>query len=224
MFTGIVQGQGTVTWIRPSGSMGKHLGIEADFDLDRMKIGDSIAVNGACFTAVSITGRRFEVDISSETLKTTIFGKTRAGDRVNLERAVRLGDRIDGHLVTGHVDGTGIVQQQIPAGNALLIRIGVPDSLARYMVQKGSVAVDGISLTINGCDRNSFEVMIIPHTAKQTTLCLKKPGDAVNIETDLIGKYVERFVTGRPGGFYEKREGKGSPGIDRSFLSKTGFL
>jgi riboflavin synthase len=196
--------------------------IEAGFALDQTKIGDSISVSGACLTAVKIEGRRFEVDVSPETLNTTIFGQAKVGDRVNLERAMRFSDRIDGHLVSGHIDGTGIVKQREIQGNAVIVTIEVAESLTRYMIAKGSVAVDGISLTINSCDAGSFSISIIPHTAKLTTIGFKNRGDRVNIETDMIGKYVERFLAG------VSESGKAQISkrstIDQEYLIKTGFI
>jgi riboflavin synthase len=216
MFTGIIEGMGTLAAIRPSGQ-GKRFVVEAGFPLADSGIGDSIAVNGACLTAVVIDGTRFEADLSPETLSTTLFGKMRIGDRVNLERALRLSDRLDGHLVSGHVDGVGVMSTRRMIGNVIIITFTVPSSLARYMIKKGSVAVDGVSLTINDCGSDSFEVSIIPHTAKLTTIGIKKPGDPVNIETDMIGKYVERFMTGKPDAPPQGR-------MDMQFLAKSGFL
>ncbi len=221
MFTGIIEGLGTVTGVQSAGQ-GRQLAIEADFALEQTKIGDSICVSGACLTVVRIEGRRFEVDVSPETLRKTTFGDVRVGQRVNLERAMRLSDRIDGHLVSGHIDGVGIIRRRETAGNAMVVSIGVDPSLARYMINKGSVAVDGISLTVNSCGADGFSVSIIPHTAALTTIGFKNRGDAVNVETDMIGKYVERFV-GRqrvPG----KKQGPETAGVDREFLIKTGFI
>ncbi|MFC1814597.1 riboflavin synthase [Thermodesulfobacteriota bacterium] len=221
MFTGIIEGLGTVTKLRPCGQ-GKHIAIEADFVLDQMKIGDSIAVSGACLTAVMIDGKRFEADISPETLSMTTFGRAKVGDCVNLERALRLSDRIDGHLVSGHIDGVGIVLDRKTDDNAIFVAVGVPESLVRYMITKGSIAVDGISLTINNCIRDSFDVSIIPHTAKLATLGFKKKGDYVNIETDMIGKYVERFIPATGNGKKEKAAPKSS--VNMELLAKSGFL
>ncbi|QTA86400.1 riboflavin synthase [Desulfonema magnum] len=215
MFTGIIEGLGTITSIQSSGQS-RRLSLEADFILDNTKIGDSIAVSGACLTAVTLEGKQFKADVSPETLGMTTFGKAKVGDRVNLERALRLSDRLDGHLVSGHIDGTGILKHRKITDNAIIITIGVSESLSRYMIKKGSVAVDGISLTINDCDPYSFSVSIIPHTAKLTTIGFKKIGDPVNIETDMIGKYVEQFVTGK------KETGQSS--VDMAFLAKNGFL
>jgi len=221
MFTGIIEGLGSIMNVIPSGQ-GKKFYIDADFLLDQTKIGDSIAVNGACLTAVMIEGKRFVVDISPETIAKTTFDNARIGDRVNLERALCLSDRISGHLVSGHIDGIGTVKHRKTVDNAIIFTIGVTESLSRYIIEKGSVAVDGISLTINRCRRDSFEISIIPHTANFTTINLKKDGDSVNIETDMIGKYVERFITGTIGNNKEK-ETKPSA-IDKQFLEKTGFL
>ena len=221
MFTGIIEGLGTLIAVRRS-DRGRQLGITADFDLDRTRIGDSIAVNGACLTAVTVSGRRFDVDVSPETLATTTLGRMQTGDRVNLERALRLSDRLDGHLVSGHIDGTGSITRITKTGPAIVIGFSVAESLARYMIKKGSVAVDGASLTINACDRSTFEVSIIPHTAALTTISHRKVGDRVNIETDLIGKYIERFLVDGPdrGG---SQAGQKSA-IDMQFLAKSGFL
>ncbi len=221
MFTGIIEGLGTISAIRPAGP-GKRLTVEADFILDQTKVGDSIAVNGACLTVVKIGGKRFETDLSPETLGASTFGKAKLGDRVNLERAMRLSDRIDGHLVSGHIDGLGIIKKREKLGNAIMLAIEVPDALSRYMIHKGSVAVDGISLTINACESKSFSVQIIPHTAGATTIGIKQNGDPVNIETDMIGKYVERFVRGASG--VEREKTSDSSGIDLEFLVKSGFL
>lgn len=220
MFTGIIEGLGTISAIRPAGQ-GKRLTVEADFALDETKLGDSIAVNGACLTVIKIRAKQFEVDLSPETLATSTFDKGRRGDRLNLERAMRLSDRIDGHLVSGHVDGVGLIQQLEKRANAIVVTIAVPETLTRYMIRKGSVAVDGISLTINTCDTSSFTVSIIPHTASITTIGMKQKGDAVNIETDMIGKYVERF-TGGAG--QDGQQTATSSGIDMQLLAKSGFL
>jgi riboflavin synthase len=221
MFTGIIEGLGTITQIQPFGP-GRRFTIDSDFVLDQTKIGDSIAVSGACLTVVAIDDGRIQVDVSPETLEKTTFGRAKPGDRVNLERALRLCDRIDGHLVSGHIDGLGIVKLKEKSGNAVIVAIEVPKPLFRYMIAKGSVAVDGISLTINRCDRNRFEVSIIPHTAKLTTINLKKTGAPVNIESDMIGKYVERFVAERQHTGSHSESGQSS--IDIHFLKKTGFL
>jgi riboflavin synthase len=221
MFTGIIEGLGTIAGIRSSGQ-GKRLTIEADFSLDQTKLGDSISVSGACLTAVKIDGQRFEVDVSPETLRTTTFGQAKVGERLNIERAMRFSDRIDGHLMSGHIDGTGTVKQRESLSNAIIITIAMNASLTRYMIVKGSVAVDGVSLTINTCESDNFSVSIIPYTAKLTTIGFKNKGDRVNIEADMIGKYVERFMSGMPHGSKENRSKQAS--IDHAYLVKTGFI
>ncbi len=218
MFTGIIEGFGTIEGVRPMGE-GRRLAIRAGFSLDATRLGDSIAVSGACLTVVTLSGGRFEADVSPETLDRTTLGRAKSGDRVNLERALRLSDRIDGHLVSGHIDGVGVLQAKRPRGNAVIVTIGVPEVLSRHMIQKGSVAVDGTSLTINECRPDGFDVSIIPHTAKLSTIGFKTVGDPVNIETDMIGKYVEKFLMGKAG-----TEKTGETGIDMAFLSRTGFL
>ncbi len=219
MFTGIIEGLGTVSAARPSGE-GKKLTIDADFSLEGSKIGDSICVSGACLTAVVMERNRFSVDVSPETLSRSTFGKARAGERVNLERALRLSDRLDGHLVSGHIDGTGIIAGREKTSNAIVVEIEAPEFLCRYMIEKGSVAIDGISLTINSCGKTGFSVSIIPHTAKLTTIGFKQTGSPVNIETDMIGKYVEKFIKGRRA---DEKPGEKS-GVGMELLAKAGFL
>jgi riboflavin synthase len=220
MFTGIIEGLGKITGIRPTGE-GMRLAVNADFSLERSKIGDSIAVNGACLTAVTIAKYRFEVDVSPETLDKTTLKNIKINDRVNIERALRLSDRLDGHMVSGHIDGTGRITHKTRKGNAILVGFSVGHSMARYMIAKGSVAIDGISLTINSCDQQSFEVSIIPHTADITTIGIKTVGDTVNIETDMIGKYVEKFLT--TPNTADNNDNTKKP-VDMEFLLKTGFI
>jgi riboflavin synthase len=219
MFTGIIEGLATLEAIN-AGGQGKQFALAADFDLAGTKIGDSIAVNGACLTVVRLMGRRFEVDVSPETIARTTFRDAKVGERFNLERAMRLSDRLDGHLVSGHVDGIGRLEKRETVSNAIIIRFSVPAELSRYMIKKGSVAVDGISLTINDCATGSFQVSIIPHTAGITTIGFKAVGSAVNLETDIIGKYVERFVDGGPNPEKKRTDG----GIDLNLLARSGFL
>ncbi len=222
MFTGIIEGLGTITRTASS-SGGARMQVRADFDLDGTRIGDSIAVNGACLTAVTLDGSAFSVDLSPESLKRTVLGRVRIGERVNLERALRLSDRLDGHLVSGHVDGIGAISERRSDGNAIIVSVTVPAALTRYMIPKGSVAVDGISLTINRVDARSFSVSIIPHTAHLTTIGFKAIGEKVNIETDVIGKYIERFVSG-PTDATLASAPSSDGGVDMAFLKKTGFL
>jgi len=221
MFTGIIEGMGSITAIRSVGQA-RRLAITADYGLEGTRVGDSIAVSGACLTAVMISGKRFEADVSPETIARTTFGAARPGERVNLERALRFSDRLDGHLVSGHIDGTGTIKAIDTKANATILTIGVEAALSRYMIEKGSVAVDGISLTINEFTANRFEVSIIPHTWLATTLRLKKIGAAVNIETDMIGKYIERFASGRGG--EKTAPANRSDTVDKYFTSKKGYL
>jgi riboflavin synthase len=218
MFTGIIEGLGAIAAIQPSGQ-GRRLTVDADFELAGSKIGDSISVSGACLTAVRIAGRRFDADVSPETTAKTTFGAARVGERVNLERAMRLSDRIDGHLVSGHIDGTGVIESREAVGNVLVVTIGVPEELARFMIVKGSVAVDGISLTINTLEPGRFSVCIIPHTAGLTTVGFKPKGERVNIEADMIGKYVERFLSARQG-----PAATPPSGVTVEMLARAGFM
>jgi riboflavin synthase len=218
MFTGIIEGLGAIAAIRPSGQ-GRRLTVEADFELAGSKIGDSISVSGACLTAVRIAGRRFDADVSPETTAKTTFGAARVGERLNLERAMRLSDRIDGHLVSGHIDGTGVIESREAVGNVLVVTIDVPEDLARFMIVKGSVAVDGVSLTINTLEPGRFSVCIIPHTAGLTTVGFKPKGERVNIEADMIGKYVERFLSARQG-----PAAAPPPGVTVEMLARAGFM
>jgi riboflavin synthase len=218
MFTGIIEGLGEVTAIRPAGP-GRRLAIAAGFDLAGTKVGDSISVSGACLTAVAIAGRQFEVDVSPETVAKTTIGSLRPGERVNLERALRLSDRIDGHLVSGHTDGTGSIDSRQAAGNAVMVTVAVAEALTRYMIVKGSVAVDGVSLTINHLEAGRFTVSLIPHTAGLTTIGFKQKGERVNIEVDLIGKYVEKFLSAQAG-----RPTAPPSGVSMELLAKKGYI
>ncbi len=218
MFTGIIEGKGRVSKVAKKGA-GILLGIQTDFSIADSKIGDSIAINGACLTAISIGFFSFEAYLSPETCKITTFGSIRQGDTVNVERALKLSDRIDGHMVSGHIDGIGTLKNKESASDAILLAFTVPAILAKHMIKKGSVAVDGVSLTINECGDDFFSVSIIPHTGEITTITAKKPGDKVNIETDMIGKYIEKFIAEKN----DKDIGSKSK-IDMNFLAETGFL
>jgi riboflavin synthase len=196
MFSGIVAEIGTVRgFTRYEEAVGLTIAASAAFA--DAAIGESIAVNGVCLTVVQLQGPTFAVDVSPETLRATNLDELRVGDGVNLERALRLSDRIGGHMVSGHVDGVGTVIDKSPEANAIHYRIQIPKPLMRYVVPKGSVAVDGISLTVVSCQIDALQVTIIPHTAAVTTLGGKGKGATVNLECDMMGKYVERVLQAR---------------------------
>lgn len=225
MFTGIIESFGTIKRIESNGE-GKILHIGCDLDLSRSKIGDSIAVNGACLTAVNLGKSDFKVDMAPETVARTTFKQMGQGTRVNIERALRLSDRIDGHLVSGHIDGTGTIASVARNANAVIICVAVDEALAADMIEKGSVAIDGISLTINQISqkgsKTEFQVSVIPHTAQITTIGLKRAGDKVNIETDMLGKYVRKILMG--GGHSKDADGRNNSDISMALLAKNGFL
>lgn len=218
MFTGLIEGTGMVVKMEPRGK-DMRLSIQASFNLEALQIGESVSVDGVCLTIVSWERRTFRVDVSQETLSRTTIGQRRVGHEVNLERALRLGDRLGGHLVNGHVDGRARVFSRKSKGDSLVFEFEVDAPLARYFVEKGSVAVNGISLTVNRCDERSFEVNIVPHTAQMTTVRNLKVGDEVNIEVDVIGKYVEKFVRN-----IQESSSPTSDGVDHEFLAKHGFI
>jgi riboflavin synthase len=217
MFTGIIQGLGTLFEKRPAGG-GMIFGLEADFALTDPEEGESIAVNGACLTARNINGNRFYVDVSPESLARTGLGRLQGGQRVNLERALRLCDRLGGHLVSGHVDAQGQVRERRAAGDFTLFTFSLDHGLTKYVIEKGSIAINGVSLTVNTCERDRFSVSIIPHTLAVTTLGDLRAGDMVNIEVDMIGKYVEKLLAGTsvPDGAQDR--------INPAFLAEHGFL
>jgi len=218
MFTGIIEEMGAVTAVEKT-LTGMKLRILASTIMDDLKVGDSVSVNGACLTVVSVGQQEFTVDISAETLSVTSLGSLTTGAPVNLERAMKIHQRIGGHLVAGHVDAMGMIRSRRQEGNTLLLTIEAPKEILRYCIQKGSITVDGISLTINELTDRSFDVAIIPHTAKVTTLGLKQVGDTVNLESDLIGKYVERLLQERG-----QLPSKPAPVIDRDYLQKRGLI
>ena len=217
MFTGLVEGQGRIQRIEKRGSEAQ-LWIKPEFPLEEKKVGESLAVNGVCLTVTAWDEQVFSVDVSDETLKRSNLGPLKVGSPVNLERALRLSDRLGGHLVTGHIDGTGRILNKESRNNFLWFRISFPKELRPLIVAKGSIAVDGISLTVNQVRESDFDLTIIPHTAYRTTLGVVQVGQDVNLETDLIGKYVVQFLTQQGG----NPEIKGSK-IDLGFLKEHGF-
>jgi riboflavin synthase len=192
MFTGIIEELGNVQTILRGG--GLTLTVCARDVVEDLEIGHSISVNGVCLTVTDCDPRRFTVQAVWETLQTTTLGSIRVGDGVNLERAMRPSDRLGGHIVTGHVDGIGVIRSKVERENSVLFSMDVPKEISRYIVPKGSVAVDGVSLTVADVIDSRVIVSIIPHTVRVTTFGFRKSGDEVNIEADLIGKYVERFI------------------------------
>lgn len=211
MFTGIVEGVGCIREKKGS-DKGISLKISCPDIFDDIKTGDSIAANGVCLTATRIDGTTFTADISAETLTKTTLGRLNSGDKVNLERALRLSDRLGGHIVTGHIDGIARLKEIRSEGESVKLSFSLGNELLRYVIRKGSIAIDGISLTVNEINEQGFSVNIIPHTAVNTTILGKKPDHDANIEVDVIGKYVERLL------------GKGPASrIDRTFLSEHGF-
>jgi riboflavin synthase len=218
MFSGIVEEMGAVS-ILNRGLAGTRLTIIASTILSDLVIGASVSVNGACLTAIAKTDQDFSVDVSPETLQVTTLGSLASGSPVNLERAMRLNDRIGGHMVSGHVDGIGAIRSRHQDGNALVLELEASKDILRLCVAKGSITVDGISLTINEVTERSCVVSIIPHTAKATTLGLKQVGDRVNLESDLIGKYVERLLQER--GILPP---KPAPVIDKDYLKRRGLI
>jgi riboflavin synthase len=211
MFTGIVEEMGSVKELRRDAGAAR-LTISADVVLGNTVVGDSICVNGVCLTVVDLTNREFSADIAMETLKITNLGELRSGSKINLERALQLSARIGGHLVSGHVDAIGRIRNKREEGNGWRFFLDAPENVLRYVIKKGSIAIDGISLTVADVDKSGFSIAIIPHTAKLTTLGFKSAGESVNLESDIIGKYVERLLSGR-----------GEGGVSLELLQKNGF-
>jgi len=220
VFTGLIEGTGTLLRAQRHGPDAQMV-IQAGYDMGGIVLGESVAVDGVCLTVVAFQGNTFTVDVSAETLGRTTLGRKSPGKRLNLERALRFGDRLGGHLVTGHVDALGTLLERASEGRSWRLVFGIPAEHSPYVIEKGSIAVNGISLTVNGCSEGRFHVNIVPHTARETTVGELEPGDAVNIETDLIGKYVEGMIKNwmnRSGG---KDAEKGSVSLD--FLRRHGF-
>jgi len=213
MFTGIIEDKGKVLRMEHRGQE-KRLTIELPPHLTELQLGDSININGVCLTVVQKKEQKIELDLSQETLQKTVLGELKEGDQVNLERALRLTDRLGGHIVTGHIDGIGVVAEKNKVRDFLQLRIKIPESVSRYVVQKGSIAIDGISLTVNECEEGEIQMTLIPYTLEKTTLINKRVGDRVNVEADILGKYVERLLD---------RGDKRSAKVDLSFLKEHGF-
>lgn len=218
MFTGLVEGKGTIVRQEKRGE-GRRFWIRPQFHWGDRDLGESIAVNGVCLTAAVWEDQIFSVDISPETLVRSNLGGLKPGETVNLERALRLSDRLGGHLVTGHVDGLGTVTGKQSSGSFVRFTVSFPDELAPTIVEKGSIALDGISLTVNRVADRELELMVIPHTAARTTLPDREVGDTVNLETDLIGKYVIHFLN-RSRGVKTGSESR----ISEAFLARHGFM
>lgn len=219
MFTGIVEGTGKLIEKRKAGG-GLVFAIEAGFDLPDSQEGESIAINGVCLTAYNIQGRRFLADVSPESLSRTILGDLVIGDKVNMERALRLSDRLGGHIVSGHVDCVATVTERRPIGDFTIFAFSIPSEFNKYVIEKGSVTINGVSLTVNDCSDGKFSVSIIPHSLQETTLGAMNSGTRVNIEVDIIGKYVEKLLLG--GG--EKKGEAGKTDISPGFLAENGFF
>ena len=198
MFTGIITSVGTITRQEPSPA-GRLIEVRSSWDSPQFVLGESIALDGACMTVIRADGPVFAVEVSPESLDKTTLGERSEGDRVNLERAMSVGDRFGGHFVSGHIDGTGVLCSIEDVGSCLCMVFEMPSQLSRYVIPKGSITIDGISLTVNGLDdaAHRFDVMIVPHTQSETSLSQRKPGDRVNLEVDMLGKYVERLLAAR---------------------------
>ncbi|MDZ7834938.1 MAG: riboflavin synthase [Alkalibacterium sp.] len=216
MFTGIVEEIGELKSIK-KGAKSSELTIRANKVLEDTKIGDSIMTNGVCLTVTSMTNDQFTVDVMSETLDRTSLGDKSSGSKVNLERALNLQTRLGGHMVSGHIDGTGVISQYRKDDNAVWVTIQAGPDLLRYIIEKGSIAIDGISLTVATVNDSEFQVSIIPHTAEETTLLKNTVGDKVNLEVDLIGKYVEKLL-----GLSSEKEVQKND-LTEAFLKNNGF-
>lgn len=214
MFTGIIEDKGRVLRVESHGQE-KRLTIELPSHLTEVQLGDSININGVCLTIVRIQKRAIDLDLSQETLQKTVLGELKEGNRVNLERPLRLTDRLGGHIVTGHIDGIGVISQKRQERDFLQLKIRIPESVTRYVVTKGSIAIDGISLTVNEFLGTEIQMMLIPYTIQKTTLVDKRVGDRVNVETDILGKYVEKLLD---------RGNKKTGEVGLSFLREHGFI
>lgn len=220
MFTGIIEEVGKITAVI-KGQRSSQLWVQGEVIMDDLKLGDSVAVNGVCLTVSQLKGNKWMADVMSETLSRSNLGDLKGGSAVNLERAMPANGRFGGHMVAGHIDGTGHIVQITKDDNAMIFEIGAPPKILRYIIEKGSIAIDGISLTVIGMTAASFKVSIIPHTVKQTILGIKKAGDPVNLENDLVGKYIESLLLNPPPKTDRNQEKSGGLTID--FLTEAGF-
>jgi riboflavin synthase len=217
MFTGLIEEIGKIKSIKKGGKS-IRLTVSAGKILEDVKVGDSVATNGICLTVVDFDSKEFSADVMPETMSRTNFGLLSAGSRVNLERALRVGDRLGGHMLSGHVDGLGEVIAKKQDDNAIWVSIAAPKTILKYIIEKGSVAIDGISLTVAYVDEKMFKVSIIPLTQEDTTLTSKKKGDKVNLECDMTAKYIEKFMFHREEEVQQKK-----PDISMNFLKENGF-
>ena len=218
MFTGIIEEMGVLKGIK-HGAKSSVLTIAAGKVLEGTKLGDSICTNGVCLTVTKLGSGTFDADVMAESIRRTNLGDLKSGDRGNLERALRLCDRLGGHIVSGHVDGTGQIRSLVREDNAVWVTIETKPEILKYIIEKGSITIDGISLTVAYVDHEIFKVSIIPHTGEETTLLKKKAGDKVNLENDLIGKYVEKLLGG---GLEDRKPAKET--ISEDYLRKYGFI
>jgi riboflavin synthase len=218
MFTGIIEEIGMVANIQRTGES-FVLTIEAKKILDDVHIGDSISVNGVCLTVTSFLGNRFTVDVMPETVKATSLNTVKRGSKVNLERAMAAGGRFGGHFVSGHIDGTGVIKSKKQFENAVYYEIEADQNMMKYVILKGSIAIDGTSLTVFGVTENSFTISLIPHSLSETILGTKGSGDIVNLECDMIGKYVGHFLSG----LTSTSQKKNPSSITAQFLEENGF-
>lgn len=224
LFTGIVEEIGTVVSIS-RGAQAAKLALQGNLIFEDMHIGDSIAVNGVCLTVTEKTSNTFIVDVMPETLRRSSLGKLTKGSRVNMERAMAANGRFGGHIVSGHIDGTGVIERFVREDNAVWVTIKTQGKLLKYIIEKGSITIDGISLTVAYVDDRCFKVSLIPHTAANTTLLTKKAGDIVNLENDIVGKYIDKLLHFEDSKLEaEEKEEKTSGGISMDFLAENGFM
>ncbi|KOR29191.1 riboflavin synthase subunit alpha [Achromatium sp. WMS2] len=220
MFTGIIQSVGRIERLEPrDGDMYVVVTVTSDFSINRARLGDSIAVNGVCLTVVDKSINSFAADISKESLEVTTLGKLGIGSRVNLEQALTLNTPLGGHLVSGHVDGLGRLLKRQPDGRSIRLQFDFPQALTRYIAAKGSICVDGVSLTVNKVENTRFEINIVPHTLKGTIIDQYREGHLVNLEVDLIARYLERLMIARSGATNSNNPSN----VDQAFLARYGF-